>query len=59
MGMEKLLPSYVPDVGGGISVERALKQVLRILEELPCSDDQVDEVNASISDVEALLRHVK
>ena len=61
MTISDKIPSVLQDARGSISMERALKQIRELLLEVEGQDDPVvlDQVNASIDDVDTMLKHIE
>jgi len=55
------LPAVLGGIGreSGISMERALNQILRLLEQGTFDEEEADAVEASIGDVEMMLRRIR
>lgn len=56
------LPSVLGGIGkeSGISMERALNQILRLLESMePQDEEQEDALDASVGDVKMMLRRIR
>jgi hypothetical protein len=56
------LPSVLQDPRGSISMERALKQIRDLILEyavVATKDFESDRINASLDDIETMLKHLK
>lgn len=55
------LPAVLGGIGreSGISMERALNQILGLLESIEPTEAQEDELEASIGDVQMMLRRIR